>query len=242
MSLWREQLFLHPQVAASRPLVASSACLLGEAVRYDGGHKYQANIEQLLAPWLQLQAICPEVGIGLGIPRPALDGISTPTGVRILVSDDHSVDVTESLLIHAQSHVDQCGPFWPLCGYIFKARSPSCGAGSLAIDPHLNLGETAYGAFAGHIHQQLPWLPLYEEDDLQTEQACEDLLLLTFICRDILWQRSKPDMQALVSHYSELLGPLAIEEEAMQLWMVVGQLLRRDNKKRRKIVAQFRAV
>jgi uncharacterized protein YbbK (DUF523 family) len=242
VSIWREDLFLHPETALSRPLVASSACLLGEAVRYDGGHKYQANIEQLLLPSLQLQAICPEVDIGLGIPRPTLDGISTPKGVRILESNNHSVDVTDSLVELAQNHVDQCGPFWPLCGYIFKARSPSCGAGSLVIDPHLDKGETAWGAFAGHIHQQMPWLLLYEEEDLQSEQACEDLLLLTFICRDILWQRSDPNMAALLSHYSELLGPLAVEEDVMELWMAVRELLGRDNKKRRKLIAQFRAV
>jgi uncharacterized protein YbbK (DUF523 family) len=247
VALWRSELFLHPQTALSRPLIASSACLLGEAVRYDGSHKYQPNFEQYLAPWLLLEAICPEVGIGLGIPRPTLEGIDSHAGVRIVMSEDHSQDVTDNLVDYAQSYVTQCGPFWPLCGYIFKARSPSCGVDSLVIATNTTGGNTgnntAFGAFAGHIHRQLPWLLLYEEEDLQSEQTCEDMLFLSYICRDILWQQQAPDNKALIKHYSGLLGALAVDEgDGNELWLAVSAILRRENKKRRDLIAQYRAA
>ncbi len=240
MGFWRGELFLDPANAEARPLVATSACLLGEPVRYDGGHRYQATIERHLAPWLRLQAICPEVGIGLGVPRPTLEAIDDGAGARIVMSEDHSVDVTARLRAYAQHHVDAVGDFWPLCGYILKARSPSCGLGSLPVRRRCGPGATADGAFAGHLRRRLPWLPMVEEEGLRSAAACADFLLLAALCQDILWQPA--GMAELLAHYAGILGPLPAAGTPEPLWLAVRARLRRDAGARCELVARFRAA
>jgi uncharacterized protein YbbK (DUF523 family) len=213
VNYWREALFAHPATAKSRPLVGCSACLLGEPVRYDGGHKLQENYQQQLLPWLQLQAICPEVGIGLGVPRPTLKLIDSDIGVRIVQVEDESRDVTDATLDYADSYLRQLGRFWPLCAYIFKARSPSC--------------DTENGIFASRFKLWAPWLNLYREEDLQSPLAIDLFLLQSFVCRDILWQSAATDMNRLKAHYGEVLKQSLDDSiiDPESLWTVVKNAL-----------------
>ena len=244
MSCWRRDLFLHPETAEQQPLVASSACLLGEPVRYDGGHKQQDHFEQLLLPHLQLQAICPEVGIGLGVPRPTLEVIDADSGPRIVQVQDPDEDVTEALLDYADSTMRKIGRFWPLTAYIFKARSPSCGVDTTPVNPDTPLQRPGSGVFAGRVRQWAPWLPLYEEEDLQTESACAGLLLSSFICRDILWQEGDWDGARGLAHYSRLLGELSVQSpDRMPLWEAVRARLSVLGKERRdQLIEQYRVL
>jgi len=68
-----------------QPKVGISACLTGENVRYDGGNKCHQLIQQELAPWLNLQKICPEVEANLGIPRPPVQLIKHSTQIKVKV-------------------------------------------------------------------------------------------------------------------------------------------------------------
>lgn len=244
MSYWRPQLFYHPDTAASRPLVACSACLLGEPVRYDGGHREQASIGDHLAPWLQLQAICPEVGIGLGVPRPTLKVVDSEFGQRVVHVDNPHHDVSAELLDYADSYMRKLGRFWPLTAYIFKARSPSCGVGSTLINPATTQQHSGDGLFAGRVRVWADWLPLYEEDDLQTETACELLLLHSFICRDLLWQGQQFDGAAALQHYSERLGSMPAKGVSReQLWASVRcALTALDAEQRGALIETWRAA
>jgi uncharacterized protein YbbK (DUF523 family) len=245
VSFWRRQLFHHPESCDARPLVATSACLLGEPVRYDGGHKLQSSIENWLAPHLQLEAICPEVGIGLPVPRPTLKLVGDEGAARVVGVEDESIDVTAALRDYAEAHLGKIGRFWPLCAWIFKARSPSCGLGSTPLNPGA-IGESAgSGAFAGRIAGAARWLPVYEEEDLQREEQCQELLLLSFIARDILWQASG-DFPGLREHYRRLLSPTASPfgaGDSPALWREVHrELTGMGNEKRRELVHQYRAA
>jgi uncharacterized protein YbbK (DUF523 family) len=245
MSFWRESLFYHAGTAASRPLVACSACLLGEPVRYDGGHKEQPGFGEWLSPWLQLQAICPEVGIGLGIPRPTLKVVDKGDTQRVVEVKNPAVDVTDSLLDYADSYLRKLGRFWPLTAWIFKARSPSCGSGSTPVNPDTSEERLGEGAFAGRVRLWAPWLPLYEEDALQQKTACERLLLESFICRDILWQASEPAPAGTAKHYAKLLEtPLAIDQaDSLALWGAVVEVLRKmDGDRRQRLIDTYRAA
>ena len=244
--LWRSQLFYHASTASSRPLVASSACLLGEAVRYNGAHKLQPGIERWLAPHLQLQAICPEVSIGLPIPRPPMKLVERGQQVRAVEVQDDSVDVTDALRRYAQEQLHQIGAFWPLCGWIFKARSPSCGHGSSPINPGTEAEKPGSGIFAGSIAEEAPWLPLYEEEDLLTERDCAEMLLLTYLASDILWQSGEDEPGAMKEHYQCLLGLPEREfsgRDRHNLWQSVKTALAgANNEKRRELLKQYRAA
>jgi uncharacterized protein YbbK (DUF523 family) len=246
VTLWRNQLFHNPETASSRPLFALSACLLGEQVRYDGTHKLQASIERHLAPHVQLQAICPEVGIGLGVPRPTLKMVSRSGDIRVVATEDSAVDHTDALRGYADQYLQQLGRFWPLCAWVFKARSPSCGYGSSPVDPGA-AGETlASGAFAARISQRAPWLLISEEEELQSEQQCTELVLLSFLARDILWNTTSSELSRASVHYQALLSAAEIETaitDRIQLWQRVKTALEgRDNEKRRELVNQYRAA
>jgi uncharacterized protein YbbK (DUF523 family) len=243
MSYWCRDLFLHPETAAARPLVASSACLLGEPVRYDGSHRQQAHFEPLLLPYLQLQGICPEVGVGMGVPRPTLKVIDADFGPRVVQVEDVSEDVTDALLDYADSYMRKIGRFWPLTAYIFKARSPSCGVNTTPVNPDTPQQHPGAGAFAGRVRLWAPWLPLYEEEDLQTESACAGLLLASYICRDILWQGGDWEGDRGLAHYSRLLGELPVQDSGrMPLWEAVRAHLSALGQDRRiELIERYRA-
>ncbi|WP_204527134.1 DUF523 domain-containing protein, partial [Citrobacter cronae] len=73
--------------------VGISACLLGEAVRYDGGHKRLAFAVEELSPWVAFEPVCPEMGIGLPVPRPALHLVKEGEAVSLRFSDKREGDL-----------------------------------------------------------------------------------------------------------------------------------------------------
>ena len=110
--------------------VGVSSCLLGEAVRYDGGHKHDRYVTGVLGRYFEYVSRCPEALAGLGVPRPPirLTGASeAPRAVRVA---DASADVTDALLAVARSATPEMGA---LRGYIFKRGSPSCGMARVKV-------------------------------------------------------------------------------------------------------------
>ncbi|MFZ5537976.1 MAG: YbgA family protein [Pseudomonadota bacterium] len=104
--------------------VGISSCLLGEEVRFDGGHKRDNYIIRTLGQFFHFVPFCPEVAIGLGTPRQSLRLIKLDGVVRVRGNKDHALDVTDALRatgrVQAERHPE-------LCGYILKSKSPSCG-------------------------------------------------------------------------------------------------------------------
>ncbi|TCK17961.1 uncharacterized protein YbbK (DUF523 family) [Thiogranum longum] len=145
----------------NRPRVAVSSCLLGEPVRYDGGHKRSDCVTDLLSTCFDWFPVCPEVAIGLGVPRPPIQLVKLHDGVHALGADNPSLDVTAALQACAQQLAVQLAD---ANGYIFKSRSPSCGL----TDADLFNSEgyvtgQAPGIFAATIQACLPDLPLIDE-------------------------------------------------------------------------------
>ena len=149
-----------------KPRVGISACLLGQAVRYDGGHKYQSLIVDQLASKVELVPFCPEVGAGLGTPRPAVQLVVIDDIVRMRGVVDPCLDVTDAVQHWIESNLPK---FRNLDSFIVKARSPSCGAGNT---PVFNaVGEqlpVASGLFAVALQQFYPDMLIVQEEDLQT--------------------------------------------------------------------------
>ena len=144
---------------AQGPILAVSACLLGEAVRYDGTDKRDARVRELLAPFFQFHPLCPEVGAGLGVPRPPVQLVRRDGGLHAVGVEDPALDVTEAIEGFARRFDREK----VVDGLVLKARSPSCALGSAPV-----VGEErpADGLFAAHVRARRPWLPCIQEDQL----------------------------------------------------------------------------
>ncbi|MCW8826260.1 MAG: DUF523 domain-containing protein [Gammaproteobacteria bacterium] len=153
------------------PNIAISRCLLGEAVRYDGNSKFQPNLIKKLEAVFTLIPICPEVEIGLGVPRPPIHIIEMGAELRAVVIEDPDIDLTQPLqeLASEKSLLD-------IDGFIVKARSPSCGLDST---PHLiEDGSTIYGAgiFSAAYKKANPLVPMVEAETLESPQELEKFI------------------------------------------------------------------
>jgi uncharacterized protein YbbK (DUF523 family) len=86
--------YFYNNLADTKPSIAISACLMGDAVRYDGQHKAFPVIARYFQQHAQLEKVCPEVQAGLGVPRPAVALTETASGIRALGVDNPGLDIT----------------------------------------------------------------------------------------------------------------------------------------------------
>jgi uncharacterized protein YbbK (DUF523 family)/uncharacterized protein YbgA (DUF1722 family) len=110
--------------------VGVSSCLLGEPVSWDGGHRHNPYLTGTLARWFQFVPVCPEMGIGLGAPRPPIRLVGRVQAPRVVGADDPGLEVTGPLTDYGRRMAGELGA---VCGYLFKARSPSCGMARVPV-------------------------------------------------------------------------------------------------------------
>lgn len=154
--------------------IGVSSCLLGNAVRYDGQHKRDAYVERFLANQFELVPICPEVGIGMGVPRPPMRLVGHPSHPRARGIANSALDNTEKLRDYAQQILREYGD---LCGYVFKARSPSCGLMAVDVFDHEGAVVGAgQGVFAAAIVASGAQFPMVEESQLSDASTRESFI------------------------------------------------------------------
>jgi uncharacterized protein YbbK (DUF523 family) len=167
--------FTLPQHDWQKPVVGVSACLLGQKVRYDGDHKHSAILVHQLGPLLRFRDTCPEVAIGLPVPRPPIQVVQVDDALRVKGVENPQQDVTEALEDVA------AGMSEPLSGFVLKARSPSCG--HLSTPVHNAGGQQigmASGAFARKLHELFPRIPLANDSDLEKPAFLQSFLLQVY--------------------------------------------------------------
>lgn len=157
--------------ARDLPLVGVSACLLGETVRYDGGHRREPGVAEGLDGSVRLLRICPEVAIGLGTPRETIHLVRRGQDVGLLTTGTR-IDLTDRMAAWAERKVAELAAM-RICGFILKARSPSCG---LSVPEHDDdgralAGRPGMGAFARVLRERMPDLPVAEEHELRDAEA-----------------------------------------------------------------------
>ena len=153
----------------TQPTIAISRCLLGDAVRYDGGHKHAPNLLQTLEGRVRFIPLCPEAEVGLGIPRPPMRLESHRGRISLKVIEDGQ-DHTDRMLAYADQRtlalirqgVD---------GFILKARSPSCGkAVPLFVNGEAG-SERVPGLFAARAQRIDSAPPIADEEELESAQT-----------------------------------------------------------------------
>lgn len=162
-----------------KPRVGVSSCLLGELVRYDGKEKRVAWVSDVLAAQVDLVSICPEVGAGMSVPRPAIQIVEAAEGkVRLQVVGEGR-DVTGAMQSFIDSQLAALAAE-PIDGYVFKARSPSCGLRDTPYFPSAENSDEptqiAAGMWARGVAHRFSDLPMVDERDLQEEAGRERFL------------------------------------------------------------------
>lgn len=138
-----------------------SACLLGEKVRYDGGHRRDLFLKETLGPFVEWVRVCPEVDCGLPVPREAMRLVGDPKR-PLLVTNRTGIDHTERMERWAKARLEELAGL-DLRGYICKKDSPSCG-----MEP--------VGVFTRMFIERFPHLPVEEEGRLADPMLRERFL------------------------------------------------------------------
>lgn len=145
--------------------VGVSGCLLGQQVRWDGGHKRDRFLTEALAPWFEWVDVCPEMGIGLGSPRETLRLSGNVENPR-LIAGKSDADWTEPMREFARAKVDELAAL-DLCGFILKSDSPSCGMERVRVWSAKGMPRRdGVGLFARALLDRFPLLPIEEEGRL----------------------------------------------------------------------------
>jgi len=159
-----------------------STCLLGENVRYDGGHKLDRFLVDTLGSYVEYVPVCPEVECGFSIPRESLRLVGDPNAPRLVTSrtkEDH----TERMLLWAQKRVRELEKE-NLCGFIFKSNSPSSGMERVRVYNEKGMPvKKGVGVFARAFMEHFPLLPVEEEGRLHDPKLRENYIERIFVFR-----------------------------------------------------------
>ena len=166
-----------------RVRIAVSGCLLGEEVRYDGGHRRSSYATDALGGAFELVSECPEVGIGLGVPRPKIR-LERSGGVTWLL-DSRDKDLTPVMDDYARQAATRFAEA-RVAGIVLKSRSPSCGMGD--VKTHAGgavISEDGTGIFASRLAAALPEAPRISETDLESPARRDHWLTRVFALAEI---------------------------------------------------------
>ena len=159
--------------------VGISACLLGDEVRFDGGHKRSAFCDDELSRHVEFVRFCPEVGIGLPIPRPTIRLEKHDNDVHAVIPKT-GANVTRELSDFADKIQLKAKQ---LSGYVLCAKSPSCGMERVKLyDPETgHAKKEAMGIFAARLRELNPALPLEEDGRLNDPHLRENFILRVWV-------------------------------------------------------------
>lgn len=158
--------------------IGISSCLLGNEVRYDGGHKHHSYITGTLGNYFDFVPFCPEVGAGLGVPREPIRLVSKGNQTRAVGVRDPQLDATDNLRAFA---ADNANAIAGLCGFILKRASPSCGMERVKVYDDKGMPSTTdSGIFAAALIKSFPRLPVEEEGRLGDARLRENFIERVF--------------------------------------------------------------
>jgi uncharacterized protein YbgA (DUF1722 family)/uncharacterized protein YbbK (DUF523 family) len=157
-----------------------STCLLGEPVRYDGGHKLDRFLRDTLGQYVEYVPVCPEVECGLGTPRESMH-LEGEQGTPRLITTRTKRDVTDRMLAWSRQRIKELESE-KLCGFIFKSNSPSSGMERVKVFDEKGIPhKTGVGLFAGVFMKHFPLLPVEDEGRLHDPVLRENFIERVFV-------------------------------------------------------------
>ncbi len=159
--------------------IGISSCLLGELVRYDGGHKRDRFLVDTLGPYVEWVPVCPELEVGMGVPRESIRLERTEEDIRLIAIKSRQ-DHTRSMRAWARSRLGELAQEG-LRGYVLKSRSPSCGMERVPVyDENGVPKKDGVGAFARPLLERFPHLPIEEDGRLHDPKLRENFIERVF--------------------------------------------------------------
>lgn len=166
-----------------KPKIVLSACLSGKPVRYNGGTVEDAFVKKLIT-YCEVVEVCPEVEIGLGVPRPKIIVYKTQEGYR-LSQPSTGAELTQRMEEYAEKFFSSLSE---VDGFVLKSKSPSCGVSNTLVykDPQ---GEEFYGKgkglFALRAIERFGLLPIEDEGRLKNPEIKDHFLVRLFAIADL---------------------------------------------------------
>jgi uncharacterized protein YbgA (DUF1722 family)/uncharacterized protein YbbK (DUF523 family) len=201
--------------------IGISSCLLGENVRYDGGHKLDHYLVDTLGQYVQWVPVCPEVEYGLPVPREAMRLIGSPEAPR-LVTRKTGVDHTDGMKKWAGQKLKKLDSE-DLCGFIFKSKSPSSGYRGVKVYSESGMpSKKGTGIFAGAFIHRFPVIPVEDDGRLQDPLLRENFIERVFVFNR--WKKflaERADRGGLVSFHTD--HKLLLMSHSQKHYSVLGR-------------------
>jgi uncharacterized protein YbgA (DUF1722 family)/uncharacterized protein YbbK (DUF523 family) len=200
-----------------------SSCLLGEKVRYDGGHKLDPYLTEILGRYVEWVPVCPEVEYGLPVPREAMRLTGDPDAPRLLTARtgvDHTAGMVQWAGIRLQALENE-----ELCGFIFKSRSPSSGMKGVKVYPPSGIPtHRGVGIFARAFMERFRLMPTEEDGRLHDPTLRENFIERIFVFKR--WkefQKSGGSTRALIDFHAH--HKLLILSHSPKHYTALGRLV-----------------
>ncbi len=208
--------------------VGISRCLLGDEVRFDGGHKHDPFLTGTLGQFFEWVPVCPEVEMGMGIPRESVRLLDSSSGIR-MVGVRSQNDFTQSMTSFCAARVEELNN---LHGYILKKDSPSCGMDRVRVYSSEGMPrKNGRGLFAAALLERYPMLPVEEEGRLHDLPLRENFIERVFCYyRFTNFVEDSPTAKKLVEFHTR--HKMTLLSHSTELYRELGRIVARAGKDR----------
>ena len=199
-----------------------SACLLGEYVRYDGGHAHDRFLTDTLGQFVEYVPVCPEVECGMPVPREAVRLVGSPDSPRLMTVKT-GIDHTERMRSWAEKRLESLEAD-DLCGFIFKSKSPSSGMKRVKVYTDAGVTKTGVGIWARMFMEHFPLLPVEDEGRLHDPGIRENFIERIFVFmrwRELIGQGATPGR--LIDFHTR--HKLLVMAHSPQAYRALGKLI-----------------
>lgn len=163
--------------------VGISSCVLGQRVRFDSGHKISNFVTKELDGYFNFVPVCPEVGVGMSVPRPTIRLVSNEERIALVETKNPDNDHTDNMLTYSKNKVSELEEE-QLCGYIVCAKSPTCGMERVKVYSKNNAAKEGIGLYTRTLMEKMPWLPVEEDGRLNDPVLKENFITRVYCLND----------------------------------------------------------